>query len=75
MLTEELIEIIVKRIGVKLPYYDYEYRKFIGEVPVNLNIGGTIRGVEQPDMFDTYNEACMYIYNWAVTNNCFFDEK
>lgn len=73
MTTDELIDIIVKGVGIKLPYYDYEYKSFIAEIPVNLSLGGPVVGIGQPNVFDTYYDACMFIYKWAVQNNVLRD--
>jgi hypothetical protein len=62
--TDELVEKIVAEIGIPLPNYDYEYKKYISAIPSNISfVNGTI-GVENADMHDTFRDACSRLVNW-----------
>jgi hypothetical protein len=62
--TDELVEKIVAEIGLPLPTYDYEYEKYISVVPINLTAGNGAHGIEEPDMHDTFRDACLRLVNW-----------
>jgi len=65
--TDELIEIIIQRIGLPLPKYDYnDYRKFVAVYPKNIPMGDGVTGIEEADMFTTFKEACISIIQWAI---------
>lgn len=63
--TDELVDIIVTKIGVPLPIYDYnDYRKYISVIPENISFGNGVKGIENADMHDTFRDACMRIINY-----------
>lgn len=62
--TDELIEMIIKKVGIKLPTYDYEYKKYVTTYPDNISIGGKATGIEKADMHDTFREGCLAILKW-----------
>lgn len=44
--TDELVEIIVAKIGVPIPTYNYnDYRKYITVVPENISFGYGVKGI------------------------------
>lgn len=63
MATDHLINYIVNVIGVPLPKYDYEYKKYVSSVPVNFQNGKVI-GVEDIDLHDNFKDACLKIIKW-----------
>ena len=71
--TDELIEIIVSKIGVPLPMIDYNHsRKYVTAVPMNVPVeGGGVTGVEYKEHHDTFRNACLEIIRWY--NNSFTD--
>lgn len=66
--TDELIEMIVSKVGVGLPTYSYEYRKYISSVPSNISIRDGAIGVDDADMHDTFRDACIRILIWNDVN-------
>lgn len=64
--TDELVEIIVKEIGIPLPIYDYnDYQKYITSYPENISNGhGGQFGIVTADMHDTFRDACLAIIEW-----------
>ena len=67
--TDELVEIIVTKIGVSIPTYDYtDYKKYITVVPQNISFGDGVKGIENADMHDTFRNGCMRIINWHNEN-------
>ena len=62
--TDELIEKIVSEIGIPLPNYDFEYKKYIGVIPINISMGNGAIGIEKADMHDTFKDACIRVVNW-----------
>lgn len=61
---KELVEMIINNVGVPLPTYDYEYRKYISSVPVNISLGDGAIGIDDADMHDTFRDACTRILEW-----------
>ena len=62
---KELIDAVIK-IGVPIPTYSYEYKKFITEIPKNIpNGNGGKMGIIASDMFDTFEDACLSIIEWS----------
>ncbi len=69
--TKQLIDIIITKVGLPLPTYDYnDYQKFIAVYPKNISTGNGVTGIEEADMFDTFKEACVSIVQWAQDNEC-----
>jgi hypothetical protein len=67
--TDELVEIIVTKIGVSIPTYDYnDYKKYITVVPQNISFGDGVKGIENADMHDNFRDGCMRIINWHNEN-------
>jgi len=66
--TDELLEIIVTRIGIPLPKFDHDYKKFTAEYPKNEQMGEGVTFMPKSDMFDTFKEACISIVQWAIDN-------
>ena len=63
--TDEMVELIIDKIGVGLPTYNYnDYRKYISTVPMNISVGDMVTGIESDNMHDTFREACLRIINW-----------
>lgn len=63
--TDDLVNLIVTKVGLPLPTYDYNnYRKYISVIPQNLSFGNGVKGVENAAMHDTFREGCMRIVNW-----------
>ena len=62
--TDELVEIIVTEIGIPLPNYDYEYKKYISVIPVNISFGNGAMGIEKADIHNTFRDACIRLVNW-----------
>jgi hypothetical protein len=65
--TDDLCDIIVTEIGIPLPTYSYEYRKYIASFPQNIKIGECVTGIEKADMFDSFREACLKIVEWHAS--------
>jgi len=53
-----LVDKIVSK-GLSLPFYDYEYRKFVSAIPENISLKEGAMGTEKLDMHDTFLEACI----------------
>jgi len=67
--TDKLVEIIVTKIGVPLPTYNYnDYKKYITVVPKNITIGDNVKGIENADIHNTFRDGCMRIINWYNDN-------
>jgi len=66
--TDELCEIITSKIGVPLPTYSYDYRKYVSVVPQNISFGDGVKGIENADLHDTFRNACMRIIFWDLEN-------
>lgn len=68
--TDELVKIIVEEIGIPLPNYDYEYKKYISIIPGNISMGNGAIGIEKADMHNTFKDACIRVVNWyeGLTN-------
>jgi hypothetical protein len=62
--ASNLCDIIVEEIGIPLPTYDYNYKKYIASFPQNIKIGECVTGIEKADMFDTFKLACIAIIEW-----------
>ena len=73
--TDQLCDIIVERIGIPLPIYDYVAKKYISAVPVSKpNKNGGVTGAEDYEVHDTFKEACARIVLWYYLN-IGFNEK
>lgn len=67
--TDELVEIIVTKIGIPIPTYNYnDYRKYITTVPQNISFGDCVKGIENADMHEAFRDGCMRIINWHNKN-------
>ena len=68
--TDRLCEIIVSEIGIPIPTYSYDYRKYVASFPKNIKIGECVTGIEEADMFNSFREACLKIIEWneSLTN-------
>lgn len=64
--TDELCDIIVSKIGIPLPTYDYESRKYETSIPGNINEDGCVKGVMYKDLLDTFRNACFRIIYWHI---------
>ncbi len=62
--TDELCDIIVKEVGIGLPRYSYELRKYVSDVPENIREGDKVVGVYNSKSHDTFREACFRIIYW-----------
>lgn len=65
--TEKLISEIIK-IGFPLPKYNYDYKKFVSTVPENISLDDRVIGVENADLHDSFEDACLRIINWYKEN-------
>jgi hypothetical protein len=61
--TDVMCDIITTKIGIPLPTYDYEYRKYISSIPQNITIDNVV-GIENADLHETFRDACSRIINW-----------
>lgn len=62
--TDELVEKIVFEIGIPLPNYDFEYRKYISVIPGNISLKDGAIGIEKADMHETFKDACLRVVDW-----------
>lgn len=62
--TDELCDYITTKVGIKLPTYDYDYRKYIASFPQNIKIGNCTTGILKADMYDSFRGACLGIIDW-----------
>ena len=63
---DELLGLIVKKVGIPIPVYSYDYRKYVVSMPKNISIGDCVTGIMETDMFDSFKEACICILNWQI---------
>lgn len=64
--TDDLCDIIVTEVGVPLPTYSYDHRKYVASFPQNIKVGDCVTGIEKADMFDSFREACLKIVEWHI---------
>ena len=63
--TDELVEVIIDRVGVSLPTYDYSvYKAYLISIPVNISVGDGVTGIDICDSYKTFREACIAIIKW-----------
>jgi hypothetical protein len=74
--TDQLCDIIVEKVGLPLPTYDYVARKYISAVPVNKPTkNGGVSGSEDYEVHDSFKEACARIILWYELNIGFGDDN
>jgi hypothetical protein len=66
--TEKLIDLIITEVGVPIPNYNYDTKKFQVRIPLNVRFSGDegegIVGIEEIGATETFREACIEILTW-----------
>ncbi len=66
--TDNLIKLIVTEIGVPLPKYDYELKKYTYEVPENVVTLDDISRSQISKNQENFKAACFGIISWHMKN-------
>lgn len=68
--TDELVNFIVTKIGIPIPKYNYEKRKFETLIPLNIKNGNNVTGIEDEMFHNNFRNACFKIVMWWDEFNC-----